>query len=157
MKKLCITDSIFCSSAVRANIADAMTNPVNAPLVQQLSEYVDMPHQRTSNDDSDESIDQMPDESDAERPSTDDIEFDAPEADELDDIIDEPISDVSDVSDIDGVTRTETKGSELWVYIDDSLSPDSIMQNIIDTVSESNPGMKFNRLARSYNAVVFAE
>lgn len=150
MKKLCITDSIFCSSAVRANIANAIVNPVNAPLVQQLSEYVTMPGEQNDQNDEDESVDQMPDESDTERDSTEDIEVD-------ESIADEPISDSADVSDIDGVTRTETKGSELWVYIDDSLSPDSIMQSIIDTVSESNPGMKFNRLARSYNAVVFAE
>ena len=156
MKKLCITDSIFCSSAVKANIADAMTNPVNAPLVQQLSEYVNMPDEQDDRDAEETSMDQVRDD-DVEHDRADDIEVDESLADAQDDVSDEPLSDIVDVSDIDGVTRIETKGSELWVYIDDSLSPDSIMQSIIDTVSESNPGMKFNRLARSYNAVVFAE
>lgn len=156
MKKLCITDSIFCSSAVKANIADAMTNPVNAPLVQQLSEYVNMPDGGDAGDVEEKSIDQVQDDN-VEYDRADDTEADESSVDAPDDVSDEPLSNIVDMSDIDGVSRIETKGAELWVYIDDSLSPDSIMQNIIDAVSRLDPSMKFNRLARSYNAVVFAE
>ena len=54
-----------------------------------------------------------------------------------------------------GVARIQIKNdSELWVYYNDRINLNSIMENVISKVS-SYQSLEFNRLARTDNAIVF--
>ena len=50
-----------------------------------------------------------------------------------------------------GVRSCRMINSELWIYYNDDINLNSVMESVIDSV----PDWEFNRLARSHNAVVF--
>lgn len=59
-------------------------------------------------------------------------------------------------SDTDGVIRVLKQADELWIYYQDSVNLNNIMNAIIELLNASEyTYLKFNRLARSDNAIVF--
>lgn len=52
-----------------------------------------------------------------------------------------------------GVRQTQVRDNELWVYYNDNINLDTIMEPVISEAEISN--LEFNRLARSRNAIVF--
>lgn len=58
--------------------------------------------------------------------------------------------------DTKGVSRVNYKDDELWVYYQDKVNLNSIMEPVISVLNASNFSyLEFNRLARSSNAIVF--
>ena len=56
-----------------------------------------------------------------------------------------------------GVRRiTSSKDSELWVYYNDDINLNNVMESVISSVNTCCPNVQFSRLARTYNAVVFS-
>lgn len=56
-----------------------------------------------------------------------------------------------------GVRRINSSiDSELWIYYDDSVNLNHVMENVISSVNTCCPNVEFSRLARTYNAVVFS-
>lgn len=58
--------------------------------------------------------------------------------------------------DTQGVNRVLVKNQELWIHYEDSLNLNNVMAPVIEFLNSSGyPYLKFNRLARSENAIVF--
>lgn len=58
--------------------------------------------------------------------------------------------------DTKGVTRLQVKESELWVYFNDDVNLNDTMISVIEVLNSTGyTYLKFNRLARSNNAIVF--
>ena len=58
--------------------------------------------------------------------------------------------------DTKGVTRLAVKDSELWIYYDDDSNLNDKMVDVIEVLNSTGyTYLKFNRLARSNNAIVF--
>lgn len=56
-----------------------------------------------------------------------------------------------------GVRRVNaTQDSELWIYYNDDVNLNHVMESVISSVSTCCPNVQFSRLARTYNAVVFS-
>lgn len=56
-----------------------------------------------------------------------------------------------------GVRRINSSSdSELWIYYNDDVNLNNVMENVISSVSTCCPNVEFSRLARTYNAVVFS-
>lgn len=55
-----------------------------------------------------------------------------------------------------GVLRVQVKKDELWIYYDDSINLNSIMNPVLEYLNSASYNyLEFNRLARSDNAIVF--
>lgn len=54
-----------------------------------------------------------------------------------------------------GVVRVSSTDDECWVYYNDNVNLNTIIDDVIDSVTNSYSSFIFNRLARKYNAVVF--
>lgn len=54
-----------------------------------------------------------------------------------------------------GVVRISSTADECWVYYNDNVNLNTIIDDVIDSVTNSYSSFIFNRLARKYNAVVF--
>lgn len=58
--------------------------------------------------------------------------------------------------DTSGVSRVQVKQNELWIYYDDSINLNSVMNPVLDYLNAASyTYLEFNRLARSDNAIVF--
>jgi hypothetical protein len=58
--------------------------------------------------------------------------------------------------DTQGVARVDIDDSETWIYYDDKVNLNDIFDNVIALLKDSKYDMlKFSRLARTDNAVVF--
>jgi len=58
--------------------------------------------------------------------------------------------------DTKGVTRLQVKDSELWIYFNDDVNLNDTMISVIEVLNSTGyTYLKFNRLARSNNAIVF--
>ena len=58
--------------------------------------------------------------------------------------------------DTNGVTRLNVADSELWIYFHDDVNLNDKMVEVINTLNAAGyTYLKFNRLARSNNAIVF--
>ena len=56
-----------------------------------------------------------------------------------------------------GVRRVNaTQDSELWIYYNDDVNLNHVMESVISSVNTCCPNVEFSRLARTYNAVVFS-
>lgn len=56
-----------------------------------------------------------------------------------------------------GVRRVNaTQDSELWIYYNDDVNLNHVMESVISSVNTCCPNVQFSRLARTYNAVVFS-
>lgn len=53
-----------------------------------------------------------------------------------------------------GVRKVSLQGDEIWVYYSDNINLNNVMEPTISALA-SYPNIEFNRLARTYNAVVF--
>ena len=77
----------------------------------------------------------------------------------LDDVVDdcETIKGtLNAVAETSGVTRLEVKDSELWIYYNDDSNLNDKMVEVISVLNSTGyTYLKFNRLARSNNAIVF--
>ena len=59
-------------------------------------------------------------------------------------------------SDCTGVSRVSIKHNELWIYYNDSINLNNVMENVIQVIELSGYFcLSFNRLARTDNAIVF--
>lgn len=57
-----------------------------------------------------------------------------------------------------GVTRVQFIASdmnEVWIYYKDDVNVNMVLSNVIDIISNMYSELEFNRVARSYNAIVF--
>lgn len=54
-----------------------------------------------------------------------------------------------------GVSRVSETDDELWIYYNDNVNLNIIIDDVIDSVTCLYGCLSFNRLARKYNAVVF--
>lgn len=58
--------------------------------------------------------------------------------------------------DTSGVARIALKEAELWIYYNDNINLNTIMTQVIETLSAASyTYLQFNRLARTDNAIVF--
>ena len=58
--------------------------------------------------------------------------------------------------DTKGVSRITKKEDELWIFYQDKVNLNSIMEPVIELMNASDFSyLEFNRLARSSNAIVF--
>ena len=58
--------------------------------------------------------------------------------------------------DTNGVSRIKVADDEVWIYYNDKINLNNIMESVISTLSQSGfSSLEFNRLARSDNAIVF--
>lgn len=75
-------------------------------------------------------------------------------------IISDNISTIKDIlSSKDDIARIQVKenSKELWIYYNDKINLNSIMENVISELSDSEyNNLSFNRLARTENAIVFS-
>jgi hypothetical protein len=56
-----------------------------------------------------------------------------------------------------GVRRVNSSvDSELWIYYNDDVNLNNVMEPVISSVYTCCPNVQFSRLARTYNAVVFS-
>ena len=53
-----------------------------------------------------------------------------------------------------GVRKVSLQGDEIWIYYSDNINLNNVMEPTISALA-SYPNIEFNRLARTYNAVVF--
>ena len=166
----------------REKIHAALDSPLNKELVTQLHEYLDESDTRSDeemlktfdepeSDESDES-NESGDEPDIDSDDSSNINTLSVEDDEAD-IDDDNVDDTTNTSiDSDGdiaesiksmlndnpttsgVSRIAKKNSELWIYYNDDTNLNSVMSDVIDAVTSDNT-LKFSRLARTDNAVVF--
>lgn len=59
-------------------------------------------------------------------------------------------------ADCTGVSRVSIKHNELWIYYNDSINLNNVMENVIQVIEMSGYFcLSFNRLARTDNAIVF--
>ena len=57
-----------------------------------------------------------------------------------------------------GVSRAKKINNEVWIYYNDKINLNNIMESVISTLSRAGYStLEFNRLARSENAIVFIE
>lgn len=71
-------------------------------------------------------------------------------------IVEEIKGTLNHVQDTAGVNRAAIKDNELWLYYDDSINLNSVMDAAIELLNAANYYyLDFNRLARSDNAIVF--
>ena len=54
-----------------------------------------------------------------------------------------------------GVVRVASTDDECWIYYNDNVNLNNIIDDVIDSVINLCSSLSFNRLARKYNAVVF--
>lgn len=58
--------------------------------------------------------------------------------------------------DTKGVSRIQVKDKELWIYYNDKINLNSVMEPVIDVLNSTGfTNLEFNRLARTENAIVF--
>ena len=58
--------------------------------------------------------------------------------------------------DTNGASRIKVADDEVWIYYNDKINLNNIMESVISTLSQSGfSSLEFNRLARSDNAIVF--
>lgn len=63
---------------------------------------------------------------------------------------------LNSTSTTDGVRRVSTKGSEIWIYYNDDVNLNNIMEPVISKLDKLDDKLvEFNRLARTENAIVF--
>lgn len=63
---------------------------------------------------------------------------------------------LNELEDTAGVNRILRKGSEIWIYYEDSMNLNKIMGTVVEALNDAYSGkLSFNRLARSDNAIVF--
>lgn len=59
-------------------------------------------------------------------------------------------------NDTQGVSRIFVKDTELWIYYQDKINLNSVMEPVIEVLNSTGfTNLEFNRLARSENAIVF--
>lgn len=199
----------------KQRILASIQDPINAELVEQLKEYIDIPSADTSEDsakvvlqdikvqDESESRDsentkesnsttenvgesdkntEKPEitENDSEQSSTDE-ESDKPVEEStkvagtkviaqtvlyepnrcvaytsIDDVVHELKGALNLKDDTAGVSRVQVKQNELWIYYNDSVNLNSVMNPVLDYLNSASYNyLEFNRLARSDNAIVF--
>lgn len=200
----------------KQRILASIQNPVNAELVEQLKEYIDIPLADTSEDsakvvlqdikvqdseseskdsentkesdsttenvDESDKITEKPEitENDSEQSSTDE-ESDKPVEEStkvsgtkvvaqtvlyepnrcvaytsIDDVVHELKGALNLKDDTAGVNRVQVKQNELWIYYNDSVNLNSVMNPVLDYLNSASYNyLEFNRLARSDNAIVF--
>ena len=113
----------------------------------------------------------MPDDFDSEPDLSDSSEQPDDEVSEAtdinSDIEEDPVKTISDnistlkdiLSSKDDIARIQVKenSKELWIYYNDKTNLNSIMENVISELSDSEyNNLSFNRLARTENAIVFS-
>ena len=59
------------------------------------------------------------------------------------------------VTDTSGVSRIEIHDEEVWIYYQDSVNLNNIIDSVIKTVNSAGYPLEFNRFARTNNAIVF--
>lgn len=59
------------------------------------------------------------------------------------------------VTDTSGVSRIEIHDEEVWIYYQDSINLNNIIDSVIKTVNSAGYPLEFNRFARTNNAIVF--
>ena len=199
----------------KQRILASIQDPINAELVEQLKEYIDIPSADTSEDsakvvlqdikvqDESESRDsentkesnsttenvgesdtntEKPEitENDSEQSSTGE-ESDKPVEEStkvagtkviaqtvlyepnrcvaytsIDDVVHELKGALNLKDDTAGVNRVQVKQNELWIYYNDSVNLNSVMNPVLDYLNSASYNyLEFNRLARSDNAIVF--
>ena len=161
----------------RKKIHAALDSPLNKELVTQLHEYLDEPDTRSDEEmlktfdepESEESNDEPDIDSDDSSTintiSVDDDESDTGEEDVVDDTADTSNDSDADIAETiksmlndnpttSGVSRIAKKNNELWIYYSDDTNLNSVMSDVIDSVT-SDDTLKFSRLARTDNAIVF--
>lgn len=173
---------IYKGSLDKAKVLAAVDSPVNSELMLQLSKYVDKDSAKIvdSSDEKDKVDSEVTDESNSseEESSEIDVELDHDETqeedsedvpDDLEDISDDEAPDedsekIQEVtresidSEVPGVSRVFEKNDEVWIAYNDDTNLDNILWDVVDVVSkQSRDSLKFNRVARSENAVVFTQ
>lgn len=62
---------------------------------------------------------------------------------------------LNDQEDTNGVVRVDPTDDEVWIYYEDKINLNDVMDNVITTIKDTYNTLKFSRLARTDNAVVF--
>lgn len=215
MKVSILSCKMYKTANNKQRILASIQDPINAELVEQLKEYIDIPSADTSEDsakvvlqdikvqDESESKDsentkesnsttenvgesdkntEKPEitENDSEQSSTDE-ESDKPVEEStkvagtkviaqtvlyepnrcvaytsIDDVVHELKGALNLKDDTAGVNRVQVKQNELWIYYNDSVNLNSVMNPVLDYLNSASYNyLEFNRLARSDNAIVF--
>lgn len=62
---------------------------------------------------------------------------------------------LNEQDDTKGVVRVDPTDDEVWIYYEDKVNLNDVMDNVITLIKNTYAALKFSRLARTDNAVVF--
>lgn len=62
---------------------------------------------------------------------------------------------LNEQDDTKGVVRVDPTDDEVWIYYEDKVNLNDVMDNVITLIKNTYDALKFSRLARTDNAVVF--
>lgn len=89
--------------------------------------------------------------------SSNDSSSDTDDVEESKKILPDLVSILNSSDKTKGVRRiTSSQDSELWIYYNDDVNLNHVMESVISSVTTCCPDVQFSRLARTYNAVVFS-
>ena len=62
---------------------------------------------------------------------------------------------LNDQDDTKGAVRVDPTDDEVWIYYEDKINLNDVMDNVITVIKDTYNTLKFSRLARTDNAIVF--